>query len=110
MDAPFFSIVIPTYNRAHLVGLILDSVRQQVFPDFEVLVVDDGSTENTEAVVGAAGATDPRVKYLPKTNAERGAARNYGLAHARGTYALFLDSDDRLHPTHLAALYAATKG
>ena len=102
---PFFSIVIPTYNRADLIGLTLDSVLSQEFDSFEVLVVDDGSQDGTAAVVQARA--DPRLHYLPKANAERGAARNYGLARALGQYVLFLDSDDLLHPNHLATLHAA---
>jgi glycosyltransferase involved in cell wall biosynthesis len=100
--APFFSVVIPTYNRADLIGLTLQSVLDQDFIGFEILVVDDGSTDNTAAVVQAY--SDPRLHYLPKANAERGAARNYGLARAQGEYVLFLDSDDRLHPNHLSTL------
>ncbi len=105
MGTPFFSIIIPTYNRAHFIGATLDSVQAQRFRDFEVLVVDDGSTDNTAAVLATRVAQDPQVHYLPKQNAERGAARNYGLARATGTYVLFLDSDDRFHPDHLATLH-----
>ena len=107
MGTPFFSIIIPTYNRAHFIGATLDSVQAQRFRDFEVLVVDDGSTDNTAAVLATRVAQDPQVHYLPKQNAERGAARNYGLARAGGEYVLFLDSDDRLHPHHLSTLHAA---
>lgn len=102
---PFFSVVIPTYNRADLIGLTLRSVLEQEFPDFEILVVDDGSRDNTAEVVQAFA--DTRLRYLPKENAERGAARNYGLARAQGQYVLFLDSDDLLHANHLATLHAA---
>jgi glycosyltransferase involved in cell wall biosynthesis len=102
---PFFSVVIPTYNRADLIGLTLQSVLAQQFSEFEILVVDDGSRDNTAAVVQSF--TDLRLHYLPKENAERGAARNYGLARAKGEYVLFLDSDDLLHPNHLSTLYAA---
>lgn len=103
MPAPFFSIVIPTYNRASLIGLTLQSVLTQTYPHVEILVVDDGSKDNTAEAV--ARYPDPRLHYLPKENAERGAARNYGLARAQGEYVLFLDSDDRLHPGHLATLH-----
>ena len=103
----FFSIVIPTYNRADLIDLTLDSVLAQTFAEFEVLVVDDGSTDHTAAVVRAY--TDSRLHYLPKINEERGAARNYGLARAQGEYVLFLDSDDLLHPSHLVTLHAAIR-
>jgi|SRR6476661_1325413 len=103
-DHPFFSIVIPTYNRAGFIAATLDSVLTQSFPSLEVLVVDDGSKDNTAEVVRPF-LTDGRVQYLPKENAERGAARNYGFARAQGQYVLFLDSDDRLHPRHLATLH-----
>jgi GalNAc5-diNAcBac-PP-undecaprenol beta-1,3-glucosyltransferase len=103
MPAPFFSIVIPTYNRADFIALTLQSVLEQTFEWFEVLVVDDGSKDNTAEVVGRF--SDPRLSYYPKENGERGVARNYGFARARGEYVLFLDSDDRFHPDHLATLH-----
>ena len=106
MPVPFFSIIIPTYNRADLIARTLKTVRAQHFETWEVLVVDDGSQDNTAEVVRPFLA-DPRFQYLPKPNAERGAARNYGLARARGEYVVFLDSDDLFHPHHLATLHAA---
>ncbi len=104
-DNPFFSIIIPTYNRAAHIARTVQSVLAQTFGGFEVLVVDDGSTDNTSEVV-AAFLTDSRIRYLLKQNAERGAARNYGLARAQGEYVIFLDSDDWFHPAHLAGLHA----
>ncbi|WP_374471621.1 glycosyltransferase family 2 protein [Phenylobacterium sp.] len=104
-SAPFFSIVVPTYNRAHLIGPTIRSVLGQTFGDLELLVIDDGSTDGTAAVVG--GFADPRLRYLPVTNRERGAARNYGLSQAAGTYVVFLDSDDEFHPDHLETLRRA---
>lgn len=100
---PFFTIVIPTYNRAHFIGATLTSVLSQKFTAYEVLIVDDGSTDDTKAVV--TRFVDPRIQYLPKVNGERGAARNYGFARAHGEYVLFLDSDDLLRPEHLATLH-----
>jgi GalNAc5-diNAcBac-PP-undecaprenol beta-1,3-glucosyltransferase len=104
-DNLIFSIVIPTYNRAGFIGATIDSVLAQTYPHLEILVVDDGSRDHTAEVVGHY--TDPRVHYLPKENAERGAARNYGLARATGEYVIFLDSDDLFHPDHLSTLHAA---
>jgi GalNAc5-diNAcBac-PP-undecaprenol beta-1,3-glucosyltransferase len=101
---PFFSVVIPTFNRATFIGATLDSVLSQTFSAFEILVVDDGSKDNTAEVVGRF--SDPRLRYYPKENGERGVARNYGFARAKGHYVLFLDSDDRFHPTHLATLHS----
>ncbi|TVT38271.1 glycosyltransferase family 2 protein [Hymenobacter setariae] len=105
LTSPFFSIIIPTYNRAELIAATLRSVQTQDFAGFEVLVVDDGSEDNTADIVRPFMA-DARFQYLPKANAERGAARNYGLDHAQGEYAIFLDSDDLLHSNHLGTLHA----
>src|SRR5690606_6206557 len=104
-DTPFFSVVVPTYNRAHLIAPTIRSVLSQTCPDLELLVVDDGSTDDTAAVVRAIG--DPRLKYLPVSNRERGAARNFGLGRATGEYVVFLDSDDEFHPAHLETLRRA---
>jgi glycosyltransferase involved in cell wall biosynthesis len=100
-DAPFFSIIIPTYNRAHLIRQTIESVLAQEDTDFEIIVVDDGSRDNTEEVV--RGISDERLTYYRKENAERAAARNYGAARARGRYLSFFDSDDLLYPHHLSA-------
>lgn len=101
---PLFSIVVPTYNRAHLIGKTLQTILQQKFTDFEVLVVDDGSKDNTADVVKQFD--DERIQYLQKANAERGAARNYGAARARGSYVNFFDSDDLMLPHHLSVAKA----
>jgi len=98
-SSPFFSIVIPTYNRAHLIGKTIQSVLEQELSDFEVLVIDDGSRDNTAEVMQTFN--DPRIHYLKKENGERGAARNYGAARARGKYINFFDSDDLMYPNHL---------
>lgn len=94
-----FSIIVPTYNRADLILTTLHSILMQTYPDFEVIVVDDGSTDNTQAVVGSI--RDKRVQYYLKNNEERAAARNFGTQRANGAYITFLDSDDVLMPQHL---------
>lgn len=96
---PFFSIVMPCFNRAALIGGVVAAVLRQEYPDFELLVVDDGSRDNLREVIAAI--TDPRVRYFYKENGERGAARNYGTQHARGRYVNFFDSDDEMYPNHL---------
>lgn len=96
---PYFSVVIPTYNRAHLISKTIETVLAQDEHDFEVIVVDDGSSDNTEEVLRAIA--DERVSYYKKENGERGAARNYGARRARGRYINFFDSDDLLYPNHL---------
>jgi len=94
--SPLFSIIIPTYNRAHLIGDTIESVLQQGFSDFEVLIVDDGSKDNTEEKVKKF--SDDRLHYFKMENVERGAARNFGLRNSRGTYVNFFDSDDLYYP------------
>lgn len=103
MDEPFFSIVIPTFNRSAFILTAIRSVLAQTFSDLEAVVVDDGSTDNTEEVVRTI--MDSRVRYFRKDNAERGAARNFGVNVSRGRYVNFLDSDDVLHPHHLQTAY-----
>ena len=101
-DQPVVSVVIPTWNRAATIGRAVDSVLRQTFGEFEVLVVDDGSTDGTGQLF--ARHTDQRVRYLP-TAVHRGAqaARNRGVREARGEWIAFLDSDDTWHPRRLAA-------
>lgn len=77
---PKVSVVIPTFNRADTIGDSIKSVLEQTFKDFEVIVVDDGSTDGTESVVAAFG--DSRIKYIMQDNAGACAARNNGIRHA----------------------------
>lgn len=100
MNDPLFSVVIPTYNRAAFIEQTIDSVLRQTFEDFEVIIVDDGSTDNTEEIVRLI--KDPRLSYHPQKNEERAVARNTGTNQSCGTYVTFLDSDDLLYSNHLA--------
>ena len=100
----FFSIIIPVYNRSHLLGETIDTVLMQSHPDFEIIIVDDGSTENIRKVLDEKYSNESRVKYFRKQNEERGAARNYGLKQANGDYAVFFDSDDFMQPHYLEVL------
>lgn len=93
--APKISVIIPTYNRSRFLGTALRSVLDQTFADFEVLVVDDGSTDDTRNVVAAFEA-DSRVRYIHQANRGGGAAsaRNTGVRNSRGDLIAFLDDDD----------------
>ncbi len=97
---PFFSVVIPLYNRAHIIEKTIASVLQQTCQDFEIIVVDDGSKDNPQPVIEAIG--DARIRYIHQPNAGASAARNNGIDHAQGKYVAFLDSDDTWLPQHLA--------
>lgn len=94
-----FSIIIPTYNREKIVVRAIESILVQTITDFEIIVVDDGSTDNTECVVKAID--DPRVLYLKQPNKGATVARNNGIKHAKGIYVSFLDSDDIWYPEML---------
>jgi glycosyltransferase involved in cell wall biosynthesis len=95
-----FSVVIPTYNRADFVLKTVESYLQQDYPNFEIIVVDDGSTDNTKEVLSAV--KDDRVSYYWQANLERGAARNFGVSLASGDYINFCDSDDYVLKHHLS--------
>lgn len=96
-STPLVSIIIPTYNRAHLIGETLDSVLAQTYTHWECIVVDDGSSDNTDEVVGDYVKKDPRFKYYhrPDTHLPGGnGARNYGFLQSKGEYIQWFDSDD----------------
>jgi len=93
------SVIVPTYNRAASLAEAIQSLLAQTWSDFEVVVVDDGSTDDTPAVVGQIA--DERVRYLRCAHAERSVARNRGLAAAEGGYIAFLDDDDICLPHRL---------
>jgi glycosyltransferase involved in cell wall biosynthesis len=99
MKRPFVSVIIPTFNRATQLQRAIESVLAQSFTDFEVLIVDDGSKDNTEQMVKQF--TDNRIRYFYKHNEERSIARNYGIKMATGNYVVFLDSDDLYLKEHL---------
>ena len=89
---PKVSIIIPTYNRQHIIADTIRNVLSQTQQDIEIIVIDDGSTDNTKTIV--EGIKDPRMKYFYKPNGGPASARNFGLAKAVGEYIAFLDSDD----------------
>ncbi len=96
---PLISILIPTRDRAALLQQTLDSIRAQTYPDWEALVIDDHSKDETPAQMQAASSSDPRIRYLNLTDKSGApAARNLGIAEARGELVIFLDSDDLLAP------------
>jgi glycosyltransferase involved in cell wall biosynthesis len=103
LNAPFFTVVIPTFNRANMISGAIKSVLEQTFKDFELIVIDDGSTDQTAHII--AGFNDERIKYNYQHNTERSQARNNGIKLARGRYICFLDSDDQYCSNHLQVFY-----
>jgi GT2 family glycosyltransferase len=94
MANPLVSVIIPTFNRAYCLGRAIDSVRTQTHQDTEILVLDDGSTDSTRALIEQSYADDRRVRYSFHENRGVSATRNRGLSLARGDYVALLDSDD----------------
>ncbi|MBE2259923.1 MAG: glycosyltransferase family 2 protein [Candidatus Accumulibacter sp.] len=98
------SVIIPTYNYAQRLPRALDSALLPAAADVEVIVVDDGSTDDSGEVLARYAARHPRLHLVRQTNAGAGAARNHGIRIARGRYALLLDADDELCPGALSHL------
>lgn len=99
---PSISIIIPTFNRANVLRRVLESVRKQTYSEWECLVVDDGSTDNTSEIVSSYIGFDERFKFYTNTR-RKGAqgARNEGILKAEGEWVLLFDSDDYLFPSYL---------
>jgi glycosyltransferase involved in cell wall biosynthesis len=93
-DNPIVSVIIPTYNREKLLPRAIKSVLSQTFQDFELIIVDDGSNDNTKEVVEKFKKKDNRVKYFYQKNSGPARARNLGIKNSKGDYIAFLDSDD----------------
>jgi len=96
------SVIIPTYNRGHLISRAIDSVVAQKYANWELLIVDDGSTDNTQKVIKQY-LDDDRIQYVKKPNSGATHTRNVGVENARGKYITFLDSDDEAYDTWLSS-------
>lgn len=95
------SIIIPTYNSEHFLTFLLDSILSQSFKDFEMIVVNDGSTDKTAQILSDYSARDQRIKVINKSNEGVAIARNTALKQAKGEYILFCDADDVMFPDAL---------
>lgn len=94
-EKPTISVIIPTYNRAHLIARAIKSVLSQSYQDIELIIIDDGSFDNTEMIIKQFQESDKRIKYIIHDKNKGGsAARNTGIKAANGEYIAFLDSDD----------------
>jgi glycosyltransferase involved in cell wall biosynthesis len=93
-----FSVIVPTYNRAELIEKTINSIFAQDFQDYEIIVIDDGSTDNTIEILKPY---QERIRILQQPNRGAGAARNLGIQYAKGRYIAFLDSDDQWLPWSL---------
>lgn len=99
------SIIVPSYNCAHLISETIDSVISQTYKDFELIIIDDGSKDNTKEILSKYN--DPRIRIFYDTNHGVCHARNHGINEAQGEYITFTDDDDILEPTYLESLVNA---
>lgn len=99
---PFFSVIIPVFNKALFIGETLNSVLAQTFTDFEIIIVNDGSTDESEAII--KGFNDSRIRYYYQENAGVAVARNFGIDKAQGEFICFLDADDYWYPNFLETM------
>lgn len=98
------SIIIPVYNVEKYIEQCLDSIKKQSYQNFEVIIVNDGSQDNTESICKKIAQSDARFKYFSKENGGVSSARNFGLDNANGHYITFIDGDDWVDPNHLEIL------
>ncbi|HDL18388.1 MAG TPA: glycosyltransferase family 2 protein [Bacteroidetes bacterium] len=105
IPTPIISVILPVYNRRHVIMRALNSVEQQSFRNYELLIVDDGSTDGLETVVIPEVLRCPHWRYLKHTNRKVAWSRNIGIRAALGEFITFLDSDDEYLPEHLQLRY-----
>lgn len=107
MNNLVISVIVPVYNAEHFLGNLIESILVQSFTEFELIVINDGSTDNTEEIIVNYAIKDKRVKLLNKLNEGVSIARNTALKYARGKYIYFADADDLLMPDALQTLFDA---
>ena len=106
-SSPLVSVIIPTYNQSAYLSEALDSVLQQNYPSIEVIVIDDGSTDETALIGRRYQQKDSRIRWIEQFNQGPAQARNQGIVRAQGVYICLLDSDDTMHPQRIAQQYEA---
>lgn len=104
-EKPKVTVIIPVYNAEDYIYGCLISIIKQTLKEIELIIVNDGSTDNTFSIISIFGQHDKRIKIINQKNAKTGAARNNALKLAKGEYISFVDSDDKLHKTALEELY-----
>ena len=106
---PEISVIVPVYNTGRFLNRCVDSILNQSFSDFELFLVDDGSTDNSGAICDAYAARDSRVRVIHQKNQGQSVARNNAIAQMQGSWVHFVDSDDWIHPQMLERLYSAAR-
>ncbi len=109
MDNELISVIVPVYNVENYLERCVDSVLNQTYSNFEILLIDDGSTDSSSKLCDILSRKDRRIKSFHKSNGGLGSARNYGIDYADGKYICFVDSDDEIEKEYLRFLYMAIK-
>ncbi|HYM19631.1 MAG TPA: glycosyltransferase family A protein [Candidatus Kapabacteria bacterium] len=104
-ESSFFSVITPTFNRARTIRRAIMSMRSQTFDDWEYIIIDDGSTDDTFSAISDLLESDPRITYHYSVNQGTSKARDLGCSLSHGRYFTFLDSDDEYLPNHLESRY-----
>lgn len=105
-NLPLISIIVPVFNGEEHLAHCLDSIREQTYSNFEVIIVDDGSTDSTPTLLALASKHDPRFRVISISNQGQAIARNRGLDEARGEFIAMVDADDAIAPCFLETMYA----
>ncbi len=106
---PKISVIVPVYNTEKYLRRCMESILNQTFNDFEIILIDDGSTDNSHAVCNQYAKKDSRVRVIPTNHIGVGAVRNLGLLEAKGNYIMFCDSDDYVEPKWIEELYSSAQ-
>lgn len=109
MRMPYFSLILPIYNVAHYLRRCIDSILNEKFGDYEIILVDDGSTDESLNICNQYAGQYEKIKVVHKINGGLSSARNAGLSEATGKYIFWIDSDDWIEPDSLKKLYDSTK-
>ena len=102
------STIVPVYNTEKYVGRCIDSIISQTYPDWELILVDDGSTDGSLNIIESYAKKDPRINVIHQKNEGPGMARNSGIVQATGEYIVFIDSDDVIRPDYFEKLSKET--
>lgn len=106
---PVITVIVPIFNAEYYLAECIDSILRQSFTDFELLLIDDGSTDRSSEICKRYQEREPRIRLLSQTNAGQSSARNLGLAQAWGEYVAFIDADDTVSSDYLLLLYDMIK-
>ncbi|HEM5084099.1 TPA: glycosyltransferase family 2 protein, partial [Streptococcus suis] len=107
---PEVTVIIPVFNAEKSIEKCYNSIQKQTFQDYEILLVNDGSTDNTESLLATIAKSDSKVRVINKKNEGVAVTRNFAVLEAKGKYILFMDNDDFIDPDYIEKFYNAISG